>query len=285
MAERWQQWMPFHIDRFRGSPEVQAMHPAARWGYMSLLASQWQTEDCTLSPDPLDLASASGLGDELWVLYGPRILRKFPPVDIGSRLRNEVCYMEWLDAKRVFDARSAAAKRTTEIRSPRQKATVTVPKGNGDRTPTDTLTLRPADTQTLTGTVTTTEEQKPSRAKKLREGPTKTDIAKTRHAEFKAAIGEYWVSRNTIEMPWGPAEGRNLEMWLRQTPNTTLEQFKALLRNRFRSEVNHSERPSRWIGNVTGFATGPLDKFGRPKASAISAPTIRYSDPEAMNAR
>ena len=66
-------------------------------------------------------------------------------------------------------------------------------------------------------------------------------------------------------MPWGPAEGRNLEMWLRESPNTTIEQFTGFLRNRFRSDVNHSERPSRWIGNITNFASGPIDKYGKPK--------------------
>ena len=65
-------------------------------------------------------------------------------------------------------------------------------------------------------------------------------------------------------MPWGPQEGKQLGMWLGQAPNTTIEQFTAFLRNRFKSEVNHTERPSRWIGSVTGYAAGPLDRFGKP---------------------
>ena len=106
-------------------------------------------------------------------------------------------------------------------------------------------------------------EQKPSRAKAAR--GKKTEAAKSRHAEFKAAILRYWESKNPgVEMPWGPAEGRNLEMWLRETPHTTLEQFVGYLRNRFKSEVNHTERPSRWIGNVTNFAARPIDKYGKP---------------------
>jgi hypothetical protein len=110
---------------------------------------------------------------------------------------------------------------------------------------------------------TEAEEQKFSRAKAAR--GKKTEAAKSRHAEFKAAILRYWESKNPgVEMPWGPAEGRNLEMWLRETPNTTLEQFVGYLRNRFKSEVNHTERPSRWIGNVTNFAARPIDKYGKP---------------------
>lgn len=112
MAERWQQWMPFHIDKFRGSPEVQAMHPAARIGYIYLLASAWQTEDCTVSADPIDLATESGLGDEMWAMYGPRILRKFEMHD--GRLRNTVLFTEWNDSRERFvtnrEARAEAGR-------------------------------------------------------------------------------------------------------------------------------------------------------------------------------
>lgn len=93
--------MPFHIDRFRGSPEVQAMHPAARMGYLYLLSSAWQTEDCTVSSDALDLATESGLGDEMWAVYGARILRNFKLLD--GRYRNAVVFEEWEKAKREFE--------------------------------------------------------------------------------------------------------------------------------------------------------------------------------------
>jgi hypothetical protein len=118
------------------------------------------------------------------------------------------------------------------------------------------------------------KEQKHSRAKSAR--GKKTEAAKSRHAEFKAAILAYWKSKNDgVEMPWGPAEGRNLEMWLRETPNTTIEQFTGYLRNRYRSEVNHTERPSRWIGNVTSFAAGPIDKYGKLRGEEIISAEAR----------
>ena len=150
MAERWQQWMPFHIDRFRGSPHVQAMHPCARWGYLSLLASQWQSEDCTISSDELDLASESGLGDELWQTHRIRILRKFDAVEIGGRLRNAVCFTEWREAKTVFE-------HNRQVRSEAGKA------GNAKRWGSKSdgydrkCDLKPSQNiATLTGTVTET---------------------------------------------------------------------------------------------------------------------------------
>ncbi len=148
MAERWQQWMPFHIDRFRGSPEVQAMHPIARCGYIYLLSSQWQTSDCVLPDDPDSLAALSGLGDELWGQYGPRILRKFG-TDEQGRLCNHVLKKEWDEARRVFEARSASARRTNEVRSPSRSP-------SSDSTVTGRESSRSADTITGTGTGTGT---------------------------------------------------------------------------------------------------------------------------------
>jgi hypothetical protein len=146
MPAKWQQWMPFRIDAFKGSPAVQAMHPCARLGYLYLLSCAWQTEDCSLSADPMELAEKSGLGDELWALHGPRILRKFEWVDDKhTRLRNPVLYSEWLEAKRVFDARKEAADRTNSARSPKH---ISLQSPNGHRVGVLSEPLRSANTRT-----------------------------------------------------------------------------------------------------------------------------------------
>lgn len=61
MAARWQQWMPFHIDRWKGSAHVQAMSAAARSGYLYLLTAAWQTTDCSLPAEDDELAVLAGL--------------------------------------------------------------------------------------------------------------------------------------------------------------------------------------------------------------------------------
>lgn len=144
MAERWQQWMPFHIDRFRGSPDVQAMHPSARCGFLYLLASAWQTDDCTIANDPIDLATASGLGDELWQMYGTRILRKFEIVD--GRLRNAVEFAEWSEAKAVFERNRSARSEAGKI-------------GNAKRWGRKSDDKTSQNIATKTGTVTGTEKK------------------------------------------------------------------------------------------------------------------------------
>lgn len=127
---------------------MRAMEPVARYGYLELLLAQWQSEDCSISSDPLDLAEASGLGDGLWEKHSVRILRNFEPL-LNGRLRNAVCFEEWIEAKRIFEARSESAKRTNTTRSP-----------NGHRTVTGTIASRSPDTITGTETVTETKELK-----------------------------------------------------------------------------------------------------------------------------
>ncbi|CAN5951004.1 unnamed protein product [Sphagnum jensenii] len=109
-------------------------------------------------------------------------------------------------------------------------------------------------------------------AKKKSSPPTNTEMRESRHADFKIAIFEYWKSKNPeIDCPWQQAEGMQLELWLRGSPTTTLFQFKNMLRNRYRSDVTHSERPSVWIKNITNYASGPLDRFGKPMATGGKA--------------
>lgn len=141
MAAKWQQWMPLHIDRFMGSPSVRAMHPAAQMGYLYLLMVQWQSEDCTVSSDPFDLAEKSGLGDELWAVHGQRILRKFEAIESSGRLRNKICFEEWERARGTYQKRADAAEKTNTVRSPLRS-----PSGNG------TVTV-PETTDKRTGTV------------------------------------------------------------------------------------------------------------------------------------
>ena len=158
MPAKWQTWFPFYVDAFRGSPAVQAMHPAARAGYIYLLSAAWQSDDCTIPNDPLELAELSGIGDELWAAHGARILRKFEPV--GDRLRNARLYEDWLEARRIFESRQGAACRTNQTRNKNARRTVTERIPDGDRAVTQTVSdqtaTRSADTST--GTITGTHE-------------------------------------------------------------------------------------------------------------------------------
>lgn len=265
MPARWQQWMPLHIDRWRGSPAVRAMHPCARSGYLELMFSQWQTDDCALPGDPMSLAECSGLGDELWAIHSDRILRNFEKLPDG-RLRNPVCFEEWNEAKRVFEARRASADRTNTARSP-----------HGHRTVTDGIAPRSADTHTLTGTGTGTVVQKqipsPKPRKRVSEDGMKHS-SDPRHLACKEAIFEYYRSKNQTDPPWNGMEGKALGMLLGADPHLDAERIRDLLRCRYLSEVNHADRPGKWLGSLHSYANGPLDKFGKPDPTRKPKPKV-----------
>jgi hypothetical protein len=138
MAERWQQWMPFHIDRWRGSVHVQAMRATARIGYLYLLASAWQSDDCSLCTDEAELQIQAGLDDEEWREHAEKILRRFTKRDDG-RLVNAVLLSEWKRAEEKFKANQARAEATNRKRA-----------ANAERSP------EPHEAHALTGTDTGT---------------------------------------------------------------------------------------------------------------------------------
>jgi DNA-binding transcriptional regulator YhcF (GntR family) len=86
-----------------------------------------------------------------------------------------------------------------------------------------------------------------------------------RHKPCRDAYEGYWNSKNTIPMPWGKDAAGSLANLLRSNPRLTVDQFVQLLRNRYRSDVNHAERPVTAISLLTNFASGPLDIFNKPK--------------------
>jgi uncharacterized protein YdaU (DUF1376 family) len=155
MAARWQQWMPFHIDRWKGSPHVQAMRPTARAGYLYLLTAAWQTEDCSLPSEDEELVVLAGLTDEEWAEHGAKIRRRFS-VGPDRRMFNPVLRREWADAKRVFESRQDGARRTNRARRPGDERVQTI-RG----------TSRSSDTQTLTVTATKTEKKTPGLSSSL----------------------------------------------------------------------------------------------------------------------
>ena len=267
--------MPFHIDKFRGSPDVQAMHPAARWGYISVLASMWQSDDCTVLNDPLDLATKSGLGDELWALYSPRIMRKFEPID-GGRLRNSVLHCEWLEAKRKFEEGQMTPDELAELSRKRREAGIL---GNNKRWGNRKIAtdLSQTDifcdldgrkvvasdrlTETTTGTETKpSTKTKTPRAEKPRKGL---------YEPVKDLIFRYYRAKNEVDPEWDGMEGKSLSMLLAANPNAPIEHWTRCLTNRFHSEVAHGERPGIWLRKLSSFIV-PLNQYGKPLNGGIS---------------
>jgi hypothetical protein len=257
--------MPMEVDALKASPAVQAMHPSARAGYVWLLLDAWQTDDCTIPNDPLELADKSGLGDELWTVYGIRILRKFERVDGSNRLRNLPQYERWKAAKVVYEKKKNNAERTNNIRSALESSATTVTEAPRSAYAPENPPLEPP-LITGTGKTTETEEQKqkPSRATK------RTSVAKaekspdSKHAACKEIIFAYYKSKNQgKEPPWDGREGKALGMILGADPKMDAIEMRRLLHNRYLSEVVHGERPGIWLAMIHNYANGPIDRYGK----------------------
>ena len=91
-----------------------------------------------------------------------------------------------------------------------------------------------------------------------------------RHTPFRKKIEEYWMFNNKHQLPWNGSEAKKLSLFLEANPNIQLEDFAQLLRNRQKSEENHSERPRVWIESLNRYGSGPLDRFGKPKNGKIT---------------
>jgi len=93
----------------------------------------------------------------------------------------------------------------------------------------------------------------------------RTHSADGRHAKFRELFTQFWNFLNPgIEMPWDGGEAKQLASLLSANPGLTDDMLRLCLENRAHSVVNRSERPRSWIARVTDFASGPLDKFGKP---------------------
>ena len=93
--------------------------------------------------------------------------------------------------------------------------------------------------------------------------------ADPRHAEFKALLVGYWTAEGneTVpDLPWGAGDAGALAALLRANPRLTAVGFQRLLQHRLDSEDHAPGEPVRiWIGSLTRYAHGPLNKFKQPK--------------------
>lgn len=102
------------------------------------------------------------------------------------------------------------------------------------------------------------------------------------HTDCKFAIFAYWSKHVQPDATptWDGSEAKALDGLLRATPGLTLERVRKMLSNRGASDVNPSERPRRWIANLTDYELGALDAYGKPKALKVtSEPRVGMARP------
>jgi hypothetical protein len=94
---------------------------------------------------------------------------------------------------------------------------------------------------------------------------TKRPPVDARYGPFLEAISKYWKFKNPNDpFEFSRKDGRALKQFLVDHREITLEQFRACLNNRAKSEgIVHTQDVYRWISRIKEFLAGPLDRFGK----------------------
>ena len=87
-----------------------------------------------------------------------------------------------------------------------------------------------------------------------------------RHSEFQKLIFRCHRYLNKNDTPsWDASDAKQLSLLLKAKPDLTSAQFHAWLGNYADSEnINPASRPRKFLPKITEYASGPLDKFGKP---------------------
>jgi uncharacterized protein YdaU (DUF1376 family) len=273
-------WFKMDPSKFLSDGLIDAMTAEEFGATMRLLLRQWI--DGYIADDLAILARQCRMTLERMKSVWPMVSRYFPKIEVGKRA-NRFMWCERAVVMAEFERKQLVGRKAVEKRWADERAR----KSNENRSAIGDLENSHTNAiQDIDIDIDKEQVQKPSRAKAAR--ATKTALADERHTAFKAAIKAYWDSKNPgVEMPWGPMEGKQLGMWLREAPHITLEQFTGFLRCRFKSDVNHGERPSQWIRWITSYGNGPIDRYGKPlqeNGNGTSKPSATHQRVDANRA-
>jgi hypothetical protein len=95
--------------------------------------------------------------------------------------------------------------------------------------------------------------------------PPPTDV-RSRFEQFKEMLVKFYKHINFGKAPvWDAGDAKQLNNLLKARPELTKEEFREWLLNYMDSQnVNFPDRPRKFLPNITSYANGPLDKYGKP---------------------
>jgi hypothetical protein len=104
-----------------------------------------------------------------------------------------------------------------------------------------------------------------------------------KHRAVKELIEKEWAQRNQKTCPWGPAAAKQLDTFLNETMDWTVQDYRRCIENRYASDgVVVSEDPKVFISHLPKYLSGPLNQFGQPKdrgSGSSLRPHVEYQDP------
>jgi len=264
----------WYWQKFRSSRCVQRMGYVARGLYRELLDEQWDKGGIPNSIEAL--ANICDCPAEIMALEWPKIAPCFA-VKKGKFLLNGTLesYRTETDTKRKnlqMSGRAGAVSKINKINADLANAEQLLSKcqANAKQMPYRRVD-KSIEEQSSGNTKSSGNTNIPfSPRENLSEAKSKKvkHSADPRHIACKAEIFAYYQKHNENSDPdWEGREGRALGMFLAANPKISEAGLVKLLNHRSRSEVNHSERPAKWISTLTSYRNGPLDKFGKPKGN------------------
>lgn len=113
------------------------------------------------------------------------------------------------------------------------------------------------------------------------------DPATERRIVFIDDLKKYWDWGNApLGFTMNSLDGVAINRFLRLHKDWTQETWRAALRNRCKSQVNHAQAMYVWVEKLAEYAAAPLDRFGKPMMNGggkhEEAATIRQSNREAV---
>jgi len=61
-----------------------------------------------------------------------------------------------------------------------------------------------------------------------------------------------------------------LSQLLKENPSWDLQQLSLCVVHRFQSKANHSELPASWVSRLPEYASGPIDRYGKPQGNGAN---------------
>lgn len=243
------------------------MSLAAQGAYRNLLDASWENGGkLPNSPDifwwyamaktPRDFAKVS-----------KEVLAMFTVTEDGKWIINETLSSEWSDT----------SARMADVSKKRSEAGK---KGNQKRWSQDGRKCDDSESQVIADNITlhnnTVEDINPS---------AKADGAvSSLHGQIREFIQQCICYATKLpKAPWTSKDGKYLDRQIKANPSWGFETWRALIQARFRSEVTHGDPPWKWLLEISKYAQGPLDRFGKPIQGGRNG--IREDSIVAHNAR
>jgi hypothetical protein len=90
-----------------------------------------------------------------------------------------------------------------------------------------------------------------------------TEAPEPRHGAVRELIEQEHKRKFGSACQWDGSEGKRLSEVLKANPSWTMTQIAGMVRNRYESAGVTGDRPRVWLPNLSKYAGGPLDRFGK----------------------